>query len=431
MSVYESISRASLKSKRRLFDYNVSILGKKMKAIRISYREDMFQDVEIHDAISHESIDAIMRFPSEMPLDRYRLGATEDVGETRTYFYDILPIESYTKLGDHIEKNDFLFFFLEDERDNKIPYLLQVTDSFGKFEIGLVWKKQYLAPYHGKLTDEIIKYLEAYVISEEYDQYKEENEGYGYLANEDDMDGYISDAYENLYPYPLSPQTGIVNLAEGNYVVQCAFGSMNFLGTVVTPQTPAHLDVEGFTGVEIEVSEDCQYPSIYLSNFFHPFVYHKKKAFSVQGILQEKPYAFKMNFEFFQHNMDAPIVFTDLDNIILSDSVSIVGLYGDEFRPLFYIEDSQGNFISIRVKENFEIVVVSKTGGETLTHSFGGIVDFHETDLSLVVRENSIEVSAIETTITVENTGIFVGKKFSLGYEPERYLNDFLNQIYF
>ena len=42
MSVYESISRASLKSREGSLT-TTSILGKKMKAIRF-HREDMFQD---------------------------------------------------------------------------------------------------------------------------------------------------------------------------------------------------------------------------------------------------------------------------------------------------------------------------------------------------------------------------------------------------
>lgn len=432
MSVYESISRASLKTKRRLFDYNVSILGQKMKAIRISYKEDMFQDIEIQDTISTSILEAIIRFPTEMPLERYRLGYKSEVDETRTYFYDILPIESYTKLEDHIEKNDFLFFFLEDEKNNKIPYLFQVTDSFGKFEIGLVWKKQYLAPYHGQLTNQIIKYLEEYVISKEYDQFKEENPDSGYLLNLEEQEEYLHEAYKNLFVSPLSPRNQEI-VIDSPTTIQCAFGSIDVLGQrVVTPETPLLIVPEEETTLYLVVSEDCKYPSVYASEYFHPFTLDKKDVFAIEEVFSSDLTAsFTLDLSFMTKSGISPIIFIDDNGTFLSDEFLIFGDYDyQKFRPIFYVEDSTGKFISIRVKENYELELIAKVSETTVSHLFGSVEGLETIPFNITVSGNNLEIHAIDSNYLLESVDIFFGRTFYLGYEPDRYLNDFIRQIF-
>lgn len=166
MSIYQSISDKSAKLKRRLIDENIRKMGREMKIIRIQGQEDIFQDMTDISEISKDVINAIIKFPTEVPLDRYRADGQANVEETRTFFFDLLPIEAYTKFSDHVEKRDLLFFWLEDESYNRIPFLLQVTEVFGSFNTGLVYKKLYLAPQHGALTQSILTQLSDYYTME-------------------------------------------------------------------------------------------------------------------------------------------------------------------------------------------------------------------------------------------------------------------------
>ncbi len=421
MSVYESISKASLKSKRRLFDFNVGLLGQKMKAIRISVNEDIFHDTDIEGILSSEKIEVIIRFPSEMPLHRYRLGSQEKVEETRTYFYDILPIEGYSKLEDHIEKNDFIFFFLEDEKYNKIPFLLQAVDSFGKFEIGLVWKKHYFAPYHGELEQSIISYLEEFVISDYYDSYTEENPDSSYLSTEEELTNYVSEDIENLFPYPLNPVERSVTLEPGDYVVQCAFGSFLIDQTEVTPTEPKQFTVEEEETLMLYPSSDCRFPSIYKSNYFHPFVYDDKTA-----------YYFSFLFNSGEYNFETEFIMNDKESIgtiLFNEDFSIIS-YTDpqEDTPIFYIEDGDGKFILFKRTYNKEFIAEGLLDS-SFSHSFG-IIDQTKINFSILYNGDTINLTVEEISYTIENCSIFNGKEIFIGYEPERYLNDFVKQVY-
>lgn len=162
MSVYESISRSSTRIKRRLFDEAVRTSGREMKIVRIQYKEDIWHDLSNIEQLSTDVIHGILRFPDEIPLERFRSDGQSEVEETKVFFFDLLPIELYTRIDDHVENKDLIFFTLDDESENSIPFLLQVTETFGKFETGLVWKKSYLAPQHGALTAGIYDQLKEY-----------------------------------------------------------------------------------------------------------------------------------------------------------------------------------------------------------------------------------------------------------------------------
>lgn len=169
MSVFESISKSSSKLKRRLFDENITRMGREIKIIKIKGTEDIYHDIGNYEQLSKDVISVIVKFPTEIPLDRYRADASESVEETRTFFFDVLPIEAYTKFEDHVEKRDLLFFNLEDENKNLIPFLLQVTEVFGSFSTSLVYKKLYLAPQHGALDQSLINQLNDYYIESTHD----------------------------------------------------------------------------------------------------------------------------------------------------------------------------------------------------------------------------------------------------------------------
>ena len=174
MSLYDKLTASNLRVKRRLFDYHVSQLGRTTKVVRIQYQEDMYKDLTDIEALSSNEISVIFEFPEEMPLDRYRLDGTDYVEDTRTFFFDLLPIGVFTRLEDTIEKRDLLFFWFKDENDNSIPMLLQISEVFGRFETGLVWKKAFASPVYGALTQPLYKILKDYYTPEKLDTVTEE-----------------------------------------------------------------------------------------------------------------------------------------------------------------------------------------------------------------------------------------------------------------
>lgn len=174
MSLYDSLNNSSLRIKRRLFDSAVERLGRTVKVIRIQYREDMYKDLTDIEALSTNEISAVVSFSEEIPLNRYRYEGTDYLEDTRTFFFDVLPIDVYTRLEDTLELRDLLFFWFTDENNNKIPMLLQVTETLGKFSTGLIWKRSLCAPVYGALTQPLYKILKDYYTPEKIDTMAEE-----------------------------------------------------------------------------------------------------------------------------------------------------------------------------------------------------------------------------------------------------------------
>lgn len=159
MGIKESIQRSSLKIKRNLFDQDIKRKGRILQVIKLTItEEDIFHD-KLNSVIEAQDLEAIIVFPDKIPLDRFRFSGEAIVQETKTFFFEILPIDCYTKISDSVETNDLLIFSLEDENYNQIPFVLKVTETFGKFDIGLIWKMQYLAPVNGGLSPEITEYI--------------------------------------------------------------------------------------------------------------------------------------------------------------------------------------------------------------------------------------------------------------------------------
>ena len=166
MSLYDSLTKSFSNLKRRLFDASIKQLGRTVRIVRIQYQEDMYKDLTNIEALSHNETSAILVFSEDIPLNRYRMDGTDFVEDTRTFMFDILPIEVYTRFEDSLELRDLLFFWLNDENDNKIPMLLQITEIFGKFESSLIYKKSYAAPVYGSLTQPLYSLLKSYYTPE-------------------------------------------------------------------------------------------------------------------------------------------------------------------------------------------------------------------------------------------------------------------------
>jgi hypothetical protein len=152
--------KASAKVQRRLFDNSIHVNGREVSGLKISLIEDIFQNTEEEIALKYDNIEAIVNYPTDFPIDRYRLEGQLSVGETRTFFFDVLPIEIYTKIDNSVEKDDYIFHFFEDEHGNRVPMLLQITETFGRFTTSLIWRKHYCAPKNGPIPPNIKALLE-------------------------------------------------------------------------------------------------------------------------------------------------------------------------------------------------------------------------------------------------------------------------------
>lgn len=153
--------KASAKVQQRLFDQNIHTTGREINGLKISLIEDIFQNTEEEVVLNYEDITATIVYPTEIPIDRYRLNGGLEVSQTRTFFFDLLPIEIYSKLENAIEKDDYIFHFFEDELGNKIPMLLQITETFGRFSTDLIWRKYYAAPKNGRVPQPIIDLIQS------------------------------------------------------------------------------------------------------------------------------------------------------------------------------------------------------------------------------------------------------------------------------
>lgn len=155
MTLQEKIEKMTSSTRRKLHDNDVRLLGIPLKGIHIHVEQNRYGDVT-HQLINHKSIEARIVYPGEIPLSRFRLGsAAEEVDGTGVFFFDILPIELYTKWTDNIEKEDLLYHKIIDEHNNKIPILLKVSEIVGSIQTTLYWKKSLCAPYNGIVPPDI------------------------------------------------------------------------------------------------------------------------------------------------------------------------------------------------------------------------------------------------------------------------------------
>lgn len=100
-----------------------------------------------------------MNYPSEIPIDRFKYvdSASQEerqtVSTTGTFFFEILPIEIFSRFEDKIETKDYIIHIAKDEYENKMAIVLQVTEQLGTIGRSLTWRKHFASPVKGKLPN--------------------------------------------------------------------------------------------------------------------------------------------------------------------------------------------------------------------------------------------------------------------------------------
>lgn len=169
MGLQQKLDKATIRTKRKLFDNSIKNLGLDVDAIRIRLNEDIYGNESEPSILLQDSIHCIINYPPELPLFRsrgdnnsvnpdfpqYEDSDLQGSSTTGIYFHEIFPIEIYTKWEDNIEKGDFVIHQIEDEQYNDLKIILKVSDALGSFRSSLIWKKYNASLYNGKFEDMI------------------------------------------------------------------------------------------------------------------------------------------------------------------------------------------------------------------------------------------------------------------------------------
>lgn len=175
MTIQDRLERRFAPAVRKLFDRNVRLAGITVYGVRLRFKEDMYSDEYDSSIVSRDPVVAIVDYPSEIPLHRIRdtessdetPAVNESGSSTGVFFYEILPIELYTRWSDNVMRGDILVHEMEDEQGNMLRMRLRVTEDLGHFRSVLTWKKHYCAPYNGRYNEELDSELEEFEKTED------------------------------------------------------------------------------------------------------------------------------------------------------------------------------------------------------------------------------------------------------------------------
>ena len=165
MGIQNKLAEVFAPLQRKLFDYQIDLIGSDVKVIRLKIVENDYEDETI-TVISNDTITLKLDLPTEIPLYWLR-GTAQDALDEKTglYLYDILPIEGYSSFEDNVERFDVFIKKIKDNNSSTDPMLmiLRVTEPVGSFNVDeLVWKKFYCAPYNMTISTEIQTIIDAY-----------------------------------------------------------------------------------------------------------------------------------------------------------------------------------------------------------------------------------------------------------------------------
>jgi hypothetical protein len=169
MSIQSKLENSSFNIKRKLFDNSIKLHGIEVKGIRVFEDINKYGDTTNIEITKDDEITGYIDLLSvEIPTNRYRLDATDSKIDNQSIFlFEILPIDFYTKWSDEIEKGDLLVLILKDKvADLDIPILFRVSESLGRFQKNLLFRKYNIAPYNPSVLDQTIRQIILDYISE-------------------------------------------------------------------------------------------------------------------------------------------------------------------------------------------------------------------------------------------------------------------------
>jgi hypothetical protein len=162
VSIQTRLDKHYAKLRRRHFDLKVKTKGREIKVVKLNSTIIQTRGIELgsEEAFFDGAITVVLLWPGEIPMDRVRYTGPDDrVENTNPFFFDILPIEIWSKFEDHVAKGDLLVLRFFDEGENCFSIVLKVEESFGSFREHLVWKKHQCSIFNDELPEDIMELI--------------------------------------------------------------------------------------------------------------------------------------------------------------------------------------------------------------------------------------------------------------------------------
>ena len=165
MGLQDKIARANSGARVKLHDLMITQVGTETKVVRLKIEESLEGDPEDVVVTKSDTVILYLDLPDEIPISRFRSNLTSQSAVTsNVFFYDILPIEVYSRYSDGIEKDDIIIRKLRWKNNQIFYHVLQITETLGNFSANeLSFQKFYSAPYTMPLTDEIQNIVDGYL----------------------------------------------------------------------------------------------------------------------------------------------------------------------------------------------------------------------------------------------------------------------------
>lgn len=165
MGLQDKIIKSQIGATHTLRDYKVSQMGFEGQVIRLKVVENMYGDESI-EIIGDDIIELSLDLPDEIPQTRMRADLTQSIAETQSwFFYDLLPIEGFSKYKDNVEKGDLLIIKIFDSKNDSTPFyiVLRVSEIIGTVSLRyLTSRKFYCSPHNMALPDQVQQIIDNY-----------------------------------------------------------------------------------------------------------------------------------------------------------------------------------------------------------------------------------------------------------------------------
>jgi len=166
VSLQDKLIQSQIGSIHKLRDYKTSQMGFEGQVVRLKVTANMYGDETI-EIINSDIITLSIALPDEIPQERMRNDLTQEVAQTESwFFYDVLPIEGYSKHEDNIEKGDLLIIKIyDDNKDDFVPFylVLRVSEIIGTISLRyMTSRKFYCSPHNVALPSNVQTIIDNY-----------------------------------------------------------------------------------------------------------------------------------------------------------------------------------------------------------------------------------------------------------------------------
>jgi hypothetical protein len=173
-SFVDKLSKRLAPIMRKLVDMQIVLTGSEVNALILGVDEiNSLEDVDT-SILSSRTIPVQIKFPGEITIFRNRDIDGNYIDDGAIFIEDILPIEMYVAFTNEdiaaknitVEETDVVVYVLNDDHNNKIPQIMQVTRSRGSFLVKeMIYKKYIISPFRANIQVDVFDAVQNYVLS--------------------------------------------------------------------------------------------------------------------------------------------------------------------------------------------------------------------------------------------------------------------------